>query len=99
MSVATETKVRDKTSLKPPRRWNVILLDDDKTPMEYVVMVLMEQYGHSYPTAEEIMMKVHHSGKGVAGTFSHEIAEMKSRDTMKQARQDGFSLQTMIDVE
>lgn len=95
----TNTAVRHKSTLKPPSRWNVVILNDDTTPMDYVIHVLQDEYNHSPPTAEKIMLSVHHEGRGIAGTFSHQIAEQKSKDTMARAQQRGYGLQVQIQRE
>lgn len=96
-STISDSAVRHRTVLKPPSKWHVIILNDDTTPMDYVVDMLMSEYGHSPSSAEEIMLAVHHVGRGIAGTFSHEIAERKCRDTMINAERCGYRLQSDIE--
>lgn len=90
---------RHTTEFRPPSKWNVVFLNDDTTPMDYVIKVLMGVYGHSTASAEDIMLSVHHAGKGVAGTYSHEIAEQKSEETMADSRSYGYTLQVIIEKE
>ena len=72
--VATETA---KPRLQEPPRYKVIMLNDDYTPMEFVVQVLQQFFRHSREKAVQIMMQVHTQGRSVAGIFPAEIAETK----------------------
>ena len=67
----------DKPDVKPPRQYKVILNNDDFTPMEFVVQVLMTFFAMDHAKATRIMMNVHTKGKGICGVYSHEIAETK----------------------
>lgn len=80
-----------------PDLWNVILLNDDYTTMDFVVRVLEGVFRKSPAEAFRIMMAVHTQGKGVAGTYAHEIAETKAAQVHDQARAEGFPLR--CDVE
>ena len=66
-----------KPKLKKPPLYKVIMLNDDYTPMEFVVHVLENFFNLNRPTATRIMLEVHTQGKGVCGIFTHEIAETK----------------------
>ena len=72
--------------LKEPPLYQVILLNDDYTPMEFVVYVLQSVFNHNHQKATEIMMAVHTQGKGVCGIFSKEIAEMTSHEVNELAK-------------
>lgn len=74
---ATQTLVRPEPQLKEPSFYKVILLNDDFTPMDFVVHVLLKFFNRSGEDANRIMMQVHQQGSGVAGVYSHEIAETK----------------------
>ena len=67
----------DKPKLQPPKQYKVIVNNDDYTPMEFVVQVLMMFFSMDNAKATRVMMSVHTKGRGVCGTFSHEIAETK----------------------
>ncbi len=63
--------------LKPPKQYKVVVINDDYTPMEFVVQVLMTFFAMDNAKATRVMMSVHTKGKGICGIFSHEIAETK----------------------
>jgi len=88
-----------KTTISEPKRWKVILLNDDSTPMEFVVSILVEIFKHTQSTAAEIMLQVHQTGSGVAGVYSFEIAEAKAVEATNQARTNGHPLQIKMEEE
>jgi len=94
---ATVTKTRTKTQ-KPPL-YKVLLLNDDYTPMEFVVAVLERFFGMSHAQAFEIMLTVHKRGLAVVGVFSHEIAETKVAQVMDFARRHEHPLQCTMEKE
>lgn len=67
----------EKPKLKPPKRYKVVIVNDDFTPMEFVVQVLTMFFGMDHAKATRVMMAVHTKGKGICGVYSHEIAETK----------------------
>ena len=67
----------EKPKLKPPRQYKVVLNNDDYTPMEFVVQVLMTFFGMDHAKATRVMMAVHTKGKGFCGIYSYDIAETK----------------------
>lgn len=73
----TQTLVKPKPDLKEPSFYKVVLLNDDYTPMDFVVHVLQKFFGKNMEDANRIMLQVHQLGSGVAGIYSHEIAETK----------------------
>lgn len=77
----------DAPRLKRPPLYQVILLNDDFTPMEFVVDVLERIFGMNRTTATRVMLEVHTKGKGVCGVFTYEIAETKVAQVMAYARQ------------
>ena len=74
---------------KEPPSYQVILINDDFTPMEFVVFVLQSVFGHNHQKSTEIMMEVHTKGMGVCGIFSKEIAEMMSYEVNTMAKDHG----------
>lgn len=77
-SVNPDVKTGKKTpKLDRPSMYQVYLLNDDYTPMDFVVVILQQYFAMSYPLAIQIMLEVHHQGKGVCGVFTRDIAETK----------------------
>lgn len=91
------TKVKPKTQ-RPPL-YKVLLLNDDYTPMEFVVHVLERFFGMTHAQAFEIMLTVHKKGVAVVGVFSHEIAETKVTQVMDFARRHQHPLQCTMEKE
>jgi ATP-dependent Clp protease adaptor protein ClpS len=91
------TKPKEKTQ-RPPL-YKVLLLNDDYTPMEFVVHVLERYFGIGHAGAIELMMTVHKKGLAVVGVFSHEIAETKVMQVMEAARQHEHPLQCTMEKE
>ena len=91
------TKTKPKTQ-KPPL-YKVLLLNDDYTPMEFVVHVLERFFGVSHAQAVEIMLTVHKKGVAVVGVFSYEIAETKVAQVMDFARRNQHPLQCTMEKE
>lgn len=79
--------------LKPPPMYQVVMLNDDFTPMEFVVDVLQEIFGKDRETATQIMLRIHLDGKGVCGVYSRDVAATKVDQVMDAARQAGHPLQ------
>lgn len=73
--------------VKPPSLYRVVLLNDDFTPMEFVVEILESIFGMERTRATQVMLEVHTKGKGICGVFSYEIAETKVAQVMGMANQ------------
>ena len=82
-----------------PKKYNVVLYNDDFTPMEFVVIVLERFFGKNHTQAFEIMLTVHKKGLAVVGVFSHEIAETKVSQVMAFARKHQHPLQCTMEKE
>jgi len=95
--VILETTTSDK--IKVPKKYKVIFCNDNVTPVEFVVAVLMSVFKHEQNAAMEITLKVHNEGSAVAGIYSYEIAEQKSIDVMALARSNGYPLQVKVEAE
>jgi ATP-dependent Clp protease adaptor protein ClpS len=88
-----------KPKLKKPPLYKVIMLNDDYTPMEFVVHVLEKFFNLNRPTATRIMLEVHTQGKGVCGIFTHEIAETKVSQVNAYARDHEHPLLCTLELE
>jgi ATP-dependent Clp protease adaptor protein ClpS len=95
--VAIDEKV--KVVISEPKRWKVILLNDDTTPMEFVIGILVDVFKHTADSARDIMLQVHETGSGVAGIYSFEIAEAKAVEATNQSRTNNFPLQVKLEEE
>jgi ATP-dependent Clp protease adaptor protein ClpS len=91
------TKTRPKT--KKPSLYKVLLLNDDYTPMEFVVLVLEKYFSKGREEATRIMLHVHHKGVGVCGVYTYEVAETKVTQVMDFSRQHGHPLQCTMEKE
>ncbi len=97
---APEATVKDaKPKLKKPRLYFVVLLNDDFTPMDFVVSVLRSYFSMDEDLAVLTMLKVHQEGRGVCGRFTREIAEMKVKDVLDCARTHQHPLQCILEPE
>ncbi len=83
---------------KPPAPFQVVLLNDDYTPMEFVVMVLQQFFQRDLNTATHIMLKIHHEGRGVCGVYPKDIAATKVELVLAAARRDGHPLQCIMEA-
>jgi ATP-dependent Clp protease adaptor protein ClpS len=91
------TKVRPKT--KKPSLYKVLLLNDDYTPMEFVILVLEHFFSKDREEATRIMLHVHHKGVGICGVYTFEVAETKVTQVMDFARQHQHPLQCTMEKE
>lgn len=90
---------RTKPKLKKPRLYKVILVNDDYTPMHFVVYVLQKFFAMPEERAVSVMLNVHQRGRGVCGVYAREIAEMKVRDVLDCARRHNHPLQCTMEPE
>ncbi len=90
-----QTSVRDRshTDLQQPRRYKVIIYNDDFTTMDFVVLVLTSVFFKSEAEAEALMLSVHHEGSAVVGVYTYDIAVSKMRKATMMAREHNFPLQ------
>jgi ATP-dependent Clp protease adaptor protein ClpS len=95
----TSVLTRTRTRTQRPPLYKVLLLNDDYTPMEFVVHVLERFFGISHQQAVEIMLTVHRKGLAVVGVFSFEIAETKVTQVMDYARRNQHPLQCTMERE
>ncbi|RMD86897.1 MAG: ATP-dependent Clp protease adapter ClpS [Candidatus Dadabacteria bacterium] len=98
-SPGTGTVTEERVKVKRPRKYKVILLNDDYTTMDFVVMILETIFGKSPAEAVQIMLNVHHKGKGLCGVYSKEIAEAKIEAVHRKAREEGFPLRCTMEPE
>jgi len=92
-----ELKARDR--VKKPRKWKVLLYNDDYTTMEFVIYILRTVFRHSPASASRVMLLVHKSGVGIAGHYTREIAETRMNKVLSLARKEGHPLQCSMEPE
>lgn len=89
---AVNTKTGIGIKLKIPRRYKVLIYNDDFTPMDFVVMILQTIFDKEYQEAVRLMMNVHKGNFAVVGLYTKDIAQTKAADAMQQARAEGYPL-------
>ena len=95
----TGTGVKDRVEVKKPRKYKVLLHNDDYTTMDFVVMILRDVFSKKNAEAQQIMLNVHQQGMGVAGIYIHSIAEMKITAVHDLAKDFGFPLRCSMEPE
>lgn len=95
----TGVAVRIRPKTKKPSLYKVLMLNDDYTPMEFVVSVLERFFNKNHEEASQIMLHVHQRGVGVCGVFTYEIAETKVNQVMEFARRQQHPLQCTLEKE
>ncbi len=90
---------KEKPKTKRPKRYKVLLHNDDYTPMEFVVAILQQLFRLNEVDATRVMLHVHHHGVGIAGVFTHEIAETKVQQVLAAAQRHEFPLQCSMEAE
>jgi ATP-dependent Clp protease adaptor protein ClpS len=94
-SVVAERKA---ARTRPPRMFQVVMLNDDFTPMEFVVMVLQEYFRLDREAATQVMLRIHHEGRAVCGVFTKDVAATKVELVLAAARRSGHPLQCMMEA-
>ncbi len=90
------TKIIDAT---PPNLWKVLVLNDDQTPMDFVIELLIAIFRHDEMSAEALTIEIHNTGSAVAGLYTFAIAEQKAIDATNASRNSGFPLSFQIEED
>ncbi len=93
----TQTITRPQVQTRTPAMYRVLLLNDDFTPMDFVIHILQKFFQKEYDEATQIMLQVHQQGAGVAGTFSYEIAETKVSQVNQYSKQQKHPLKCTME--
>ena len=96
---STDVIVKTKPKTKTPSMYKVLMLNDDYTPMEFVVHVLEKFFGKNRADATRIMLHVHQRGVGICGVFTYEVAETKVTQVIDYARRHQHPLQCTLEKE
>jgi ATP-dependent Clp protease adaptor protein ClpS len=101
VDIAEDIKLDEtiKQKSNEPLKYKVVFLNDDATPIDWVVRVLVDIFKHSAETAEKITLTIHTEGSGVAGIYTYEIAEQKTIEATNASRNHGFPLQIKMEQE
>ena len=99
MSTDTEVVINEKIKkeILEPKKYNVIMLNDNQTPIDWVIEILIKIFKHSYESAESLTLTVHNEGSAVVGTYLYEIAEQKAIETTNLSRNNGFPLAVKLE--
>lgn len=99
MSVDTDVVIDEKIKKETfePSKYNVIMLNDNFTPIDWVIEVLKTIFKHSAENAENLTLTIHNEGSAVVGTYYYEVAEQKAIETTNLSRQNGFPLALKIE--
>jgi ATP-dependent Clp protease adaptor protein ClpS len=89
---------RQTARVQPPSLYQVVMLNDDYTPMEFVIHVLQQYFQHDLDTATLIMLKIHHEGRGVCGVYPKDVAATKVELVLAAARRDQHPLQCLMEA-
>jgi ATP-dependent Clp protease adaptor protein ClpS len=93
----TQSNTISKSNLDFPQRFNVVLLNDDYTPMDFVIQLLVEIFNRTLEEARDITMQIHENGKGIAGTYGYEIAEQKKQEAISVTRFNKYPLTIVVE--
>lgn len=93
----TDIDTSSKIHIEEPKRYYIVMHNDDGTPIEFVVKVLQELYHHEYQTAEDLANKIHTDQKAIVGMFNLEIAEQKMEETHGTSRAHGYPLTVTLE--
>lgn len=95
----TDAVEQNEVVITEPSRFKVVIYNDDLTPMEFVISLLMKIFKHNEEISLALTMQIHDEGKTVAGIFSFEIAEQKGMESTNISRQSGFPLIIKVEAE
>jgi ATP-dependent Clp protease adaptor protein ClpS len=96
---AVVTRTESIEGVRAPERYRVVILNDNSTPMEFVIELLKLIFHHSQEAAVQVMLQVHQQGKGTAGVYSYEVAEQKAMESTQIARTNGHPLGVSVEVD
>ncbi len=101
ISNSMDVEIDEKINIKAiePNMYKVVFLNDDATPMDFVIEILTGIFRHSAETARDITMEIHEQGSSVVGIYNFEIAEQKAVEATTLSRSHGFPLQIKVEQE
>jgi ATP-dependent Clp protease adaptor protein ClpS len=96
-NVKSKVSTKSKTDIKYPDRYNVVFINDDFTPMDFVIHLLIEIFNKSINQAKDITLTIHKEGRAIAGTYNYEIGEQKVQEATLICRHNGHPLQIVLE--
>ena len=93
----TQSNTVSKSKIEYPERFNVVLLNDDFTPMDFVIQLLIEIFNRNLDEAKDITLTIHEKGQAIAGTYMHELAEQKLSEAIMTTRTQGHPLKITME--
>ena len=97
MAQIEQSSTPELTRIKPPGKYNVVLLNDDSTPMEFVVQLLVSVFNKTEKIAHDITLEVHEKGRSIAGTYMFEVSEQKCAEVLTGAKLSGYPLAATVE--
>ncbi len=91
--------VEEEIEVKRPNLYKVLMLNDDHTPMDFVVTIIQSIFGKSLEESTKIMFEVHNKGKGIAGVYTYDIARTKADQVHSLAEKNQYPLECVLEVE
>ncbi len=96
--VRTQIELEPEVAVAEPPLYQVMMLNDDFTPMDFVVKVLIEIFGMDNLKAQQTMLEIHHLGEAICGVYPREVAEMKVSETLKMAAAHDYPLRCLFEL-
>jgi ATP-dependent Clp protease adaptor protein ClpS len=94
-----EVELDEQVEVQEPKKFKVLLLNDDHSTMEFVLEILTKVFRKSLAQAEQIMLNVHNNGREICGVYTHEIAATKVAQVRAMAKKEGFPLKAIMEEE
>ena len=93
----TQSDTITRTEITYPNRYNVGFINDDFTPMDFVVQLLVEVFNKTLEEAKDVTLQIHEKGKGIAGSYNYELAEQKKAEAVAISRNNGHPLTILVE--
>ena len=97
MAVQGETREKTRINIREPRHYRVVMHNDDFTPMDFVVDILIDIFHKGVPVAERLMLMVHESGRAAVGSYPYDIAVTKVQTALARAREQGYPFRMTVE--
>lgn len=98
-NIKTKSSQKELSQIKYPARYNVVFLNDDHTPMEFVIHLLVEVFNKNIAQAKDITLKIHNDGRCIVASYHYEIAEQKAQEASVISRHNGHPLQIIVEPQ